>query len=266
MVGRINVSEYMERRKGSISEKWGFSSPDGEYHAYVFDADFDAVLEALNNTLGIEKHLPNVYGQVVTLNDRIPAILYRLKESDYIILDVDWLISETIPIIPLWRLSELILDSMVAKFFTGEETGYVIYRNGQLEQCFIPGPQKIKGYEDLEGQAFYDHLHYIGDISEHKLRNNEVDENPLITNAYYHAIDRLNNINTFIILEEITIDTPYPNGKKLEDLGIYIPSFYCENKSESNEEYLFDFLDMGDDPFDRIDCLWFSPDSYISPE
>ena len=48
----------------------------------------------------------------------------------------------------------------------------------------------------------------------------------------------------------------------MDRLGIYIPSFSLMREAESSDDYMFIFLEMGQDPFDRIDCLWFSSDSY----
>ncbi|NEZ54493.1 hypothetical protein [Adonisia turfae] len=265
MVSRLTCLDDIILENGliSVSKNWGFSSPDSHREAYVFETDFDSVLCALDSTLGIEQHLSNVYGKTVSLFDRKYALLYRLKGYKYIILDIDQICLEQALDIRLRILSELLPAASVARFFTGEEAGYVIYRNGILEKCFIPAFSTIKGYEDLTGRELWDYWGYLVEASDVKRQECGRDENPPMTSTYYHVIDRIEDIDSFVIKEEITADRPYPRGRIMDRLGIYIPEFLPMRDSESSNNYMFDFLEMGKDPFDRIDCLWFSQNAYL---
>lgn len=221
--------------------RYGFTAYDADYSVHVFGGSFDTVLEALEDNLPIRKRASDIYGETIDLSEKKIGILYKLKIQDYIIFD-SLLCSS--PDIKLRNISRSLPNLMVAIFFNGEETGYSIYRDGLLEKCFIPAFTKVRGYEDLNAKETDDVF--------------SKEEKTLGSSHYYHIIDRTKDIDTLVITENIEKGTPDPyNGNKVRELGIYIPYLLLETTDKTSSQYLFDVPSLGNDAFDRLDCLWF---------
>ena len=248
MVGSVSydsiyITEGHPRYLTSLNQRWGFSMIDRKRHIIAFKTDFDQVTEAIMSLLRLKRHEKNVYKKVIgiDLNEGC-ALIYKLSGRDFIIFDCDWLLHTSIP--ECSDISEMINDAVVAQFVQSDEAygeSYVIYQNGELQQCFFCITTKIRGYEDHNDSQFTKTMEHLGEIGK-----------KVVTDDYFHLIDRRYHINR---IEPERYPSPIVYNK-MRELGIYAPEFSLKQDPQDKLNFMFDFPQLEDNAFERIDCIF----------